>query len=235
MVVRAPRLEAAALLASLESGDFYASTGVALDTYAADAASIALRVTGRRRHAIPVRARRRERRGGAQWRGRRRVSRWPDGAAMRAWSSPIRTAAGLDPAGVSRLGAARAAAALHSDHAATVGPPVSGLRRGARRVPVPDLRVGPLHATSRAGCRCPNAARRPRPTRRRPPEVDVYRQLVRGAAAARKRWRPWLRALAGLGAAAGVAGLFLGRARGRRASRSRRRAATNRAGRPRAS
>ncbi len=44
VVVRAPRLDAAALLASLEAGDFYASTGVALDDYAADAGGISLRV-----------------------------------------------------------------------------------------------------------------------------------------------------------------------------------------------
>jgi hypothetical protein len=44
VVVRAPRLEPAALLASLEAGDFYASTGVTLDDYAADAAGISVRV-----------------------------------------------------------------------------------------------------------------------------------------------------------------------------------------------
>jgi hypothetical protein len=44
IVVRAPRLETAALLASLEAGEFYASTGVELDEYAAGAASIGLRV-----------------------------------------------------------------------------------------------------------------------------------------------------------------------------------------------
>ena len=44
VVVRAPRLEAAALLASLETGDFYASTGVELDEYTADRTTITLRV-----------------------------------------------------------------------------------------------------------------------------------------------------------------------------------------------
>jgi hypothetical protein len=44
VVVRAPRLEPAALMASLEAGDFYASTGVAFDDYSADASAIAVRV-----------------------------------------------------------------------------------------------------------------------------------------------------------------------------------------------
>jgi hypothetical protein len=44
VVVRAPRLEPAALLTSLEAGDFYASTGVALDDYAADATGLSVRV-----------------------------------------------------------------------------------------------------------------------------------------------------------------------------------------------
>lgn len=44
VVVRAPRLEAAAILASLEAGDFYASTGVTLEAYEADATAIVLRV-----------------------------------------------------------------------------------------------------------------------------------------------------------------------------------------------
>lgn len=44
VVVRAPRLEASALMASLEAGDFYASTGVELESYEADAAAIAVRV-----------------------------------------------------------------------------------------------------------------------------------------------------------------------------------------------
>ncbi len=44
VVVRAPRLDAASLLASLEAGDFYASTGVELEDYSADAAGISLRV-----------------------------------------------------------------------------------------------------------------------------------------------------------------------------------------------
>jgi hypothetical protein len=45
VVVRAPRLDPSALMASLESGDFYASTGVEFESYEADAESIALRIT----------------------------------------------------------------------------------------------------------------------------------------------------------------------------------------------
>jgi hypothetical protein len=44
VVVRAPRLEAAALMASLEAGEFYASTGVELDDYRADRTAIEVRV-----------------------------------------------------------------------------------------------------------------------------------------------------------------------------------------------
>ena len=44
VVVRAPRLEAGALLAALEAGDFYASTGVELDEYTADRTTITVRV-----------------------------------------------------------------------------------------------------------------------------------------------------------------------------------------------
>ncbi len=44
VVVRAPRLEAAALMASLENGDFYASTGVELESYTASPAAIDVRV-----------------------------------------------------------------------------------------------------------------------------------------------------------------------------------------------
>ena len=44
VVVQAPRLEAAALMASLENGDFYASTGVELESYAASPAAIDVRV-----------------------------------------------------------------------------------------------------------------------------------------------------------------------------------------------
>jgi hypothetical protein len=43
VMVRAPRLETAAILASLEAGEFYASTGVTLDAYDADATAITLR------------------------------------------------------------------------------------------------------------------------------------------------------------------------------------------------
>jgi hypothetical protein len=42
--VHAPRLEPAALMAALEAGDFYASTGVELADYQADAAAITVRV-----------------------------------------------------------------------------------------------------------------------------------------------------------------------------------------------
>lgn len=44
VVVRAPRLEASALMASLEAGDFYASTGVELEAIEATAAAIEIRV-----------------------------------------------------------------------------------------------------------------------------------------------------------------------------------------------
>lgn len=44
VVVRAPRLEAAALMTSLESGDFYASTGVELEAYDVTRDSIGMRV-----------------------------------------------------------------------------------------------------------------------------------------------------------------------------------------------
>ncbi len=44
VVVHAPRLEAAALLTSLEAGDFYASTGIELAAYSADRTAIAVTV-----------------------------------------------------------------------------------------------------------------------------------------------------------------------------------------------
>ena len=44
VMVQAPRLEASALMASLEEGAFYASTGVELEAYAADRAAITLRI-----------------------------------------------------------------------------------------------------------------------------------------------------------------------------------------------
>lgn len=44
VVVRAPRLDPSVLVASLEAGDFYASTGVELERYEADATRIELRV-----------------------------------------------------------------------------------------------------------------------------------------------------------------------------------------------
>ncbi|MCC6989677.1 MAG: PHP domain-containing protein [Acidobacteria bacterium] len=44
VVVHAPRLDPAALVASLEAGDFYASTGIELDDYTADATGISVRV-----------------------------------------------------------------------------------------------------------------------------------------------------------------------------------------------
>ena len=44
VTVRAPRLEAKALLAALEQGDFYASTGVVLDDVAATAAALTVKV-----------------------------------------------------------------------------------------------------------------------------------------------------------------------------------------------
>ncbi len=44
VVVHAPQLDAAALMTSLENGDFYASTGVTLESYAASTSSIAVQV-----------------------------------------------------------------------------------------------------------------------------------------------------------------------------------------------
>lgn len=44
VVVRAPRLDTAAILASLEAGEFYASTGIELEEFSADAAGISVRV-----------------------------------------------------------------------------------------------------------------------------------------------------------------------------------------------
>ncbi|MGD9902508.1 MAG: hypothetical protein AB7U83_03475 [Vicinamibacterales bacterium] len=69
-----------------------------------------------------------------------------------------------------------------------------------RWVPVPDR---------------PERPRRPRPSPG--PEVEVYRQLLHPESP--RRGRVLTRALMGLGAAAGVAGLFLG-ARGARAGRT---------------
>ena len=56
----------------------------------------------------------------------------------------------------------------------------------------------------------PDRRGRPRPAPTRPPEYDAYREIARGPATPARRGRPWLRALAGVGAAAGVAGLFWG-------------------------
>jgi hypothetical protein len=66
-------------------------------------------------------------------------------------------------------------------------------------VPVPDTRRA-----------------RPRAARVPPPELDAYREIVRGPGAARPKGRPWVKALVGIGAAS-VAGLFFGarQARGR--------------------
>ncbi len=44
VVVHAPRLEPASLMTSLENGDFYASTGVELESYAADTSTVDVRV-----------------------------------------------------------------------------------------------------------------------------------------------------------------------------------------------
>jgi hypothetical protein len=54
VVVRAPRLEAGALLTSLEAGDFYASTGVELAAYSADrsAIDVAVKPAGDTRYRI---------------------------------------------------------------------------------------------------------------------------------------------------------------------------------------
>jgi hypothetical protein len=56
VVVRAPRLEPAALMASMEAGEFYASTGVAFEAYRADASAIVVRVRplGDTRYRISV-------------------------------------------------------------------------------------------------------------------------------------------------------------------------------------
>ena len=69
----------------------------------------------------------------------------------------------------------------------------------SRWVPVPDTRRA-----------------RPRPAHAPPPELDAYREIVRGPVAAPRKGRPWVKALVGIGAAS-VAGLFFGarQARGR--------------------
>jgi hypothetical protein len=56
VVVRAPRLEAAAIVASLEAGDFYASTGVVLDEYEVRDGVLRVRVRpqGDRRYRVRV-------------------------------------------------------------------------------------------------------------------------------------------------------------------------------------
>jgi hypothetical protein len=64
----------------------------------------------------------------------------------------------------------------------------------------------------------PERPPRPRPPAQPRPEVDVYRRLIHGEPPPRKGGRLVTRALMGLGAAAGLAGLFLG-ARGARAQR----------------
>jgi hypothetical protein len=63
----------------------------------------------------------------------------------------------------------------------------------------------------------PDRPRRPRPAPAPRPEVEVYRQLIHGEPPPRKG-RFMTRALMGMGAAAGLAGLFLG-ARSARAGR----------------
>jgi hypothetical protein len=63
----------------------------------------------------------------------------------------------------------------------------------------------------------PDRPRRPRPKDDPRPEVEVYRRLIHGEPPPR-RGRIVTRALMGLGAAAGLAGLFIG-ARGARAQR----------------
>jgi hypothetical protein len=64
----------------------------------------------------------------------------------------------------------------------------------------------------------PEQRDRPKPKTPPPPDVDVYRRLLRGEPAPRKS-RLMTRALVGFGAAAGLAGLFLG-ARGARSRAS---------------
>jgi hypothetical protein len=65
----------------------------------------------------------------------------------------------------------------------------------------------------------PNPERaRPRPKPAPPPEAEVYRQLLRGEPPPARPGRLLTRTLVGLGAAAGLAGLFWG-ARGARATR----------------
>ena len=64
----------------------------------------------------------------------------------------------------------------------------------------------------------PDRPRRPRPPVEPRPEVEVYRRLIHGEPPTPRRGRLVTRALMGLGAAAGLAGLFIG-ARGARAER----------------
>ena len=53
VVVRAPSLDAGALMASLERGDFYASTGVTLEDVTATAKDLAVKVKSRGRLEVP--------------------------------------------------------------------------------------------------------------------------------------------------------------------------------------
>lgn len=55
---------------------------------------------------------------------------------------------------------------------------------------------------------------KPRPARVPPPELEAYREIVRGPAVAPPRTRRWVQALVGVGAAS-VAGLFFGARRAR--------------------
>ena len=100
VVVRAPRLDAAALLASLENGDFYASTGVELDSYAAE--RVGNRGAGAygRRHPLPDPASERAASWCRRWMARRPALPWLDGSGYarvvvrdsngaQAWMQPM--------------------------------------------------------------------------------------------------------------------------------------------------
>ena len=185
VVVRAPRLDAAALLASLEAGDFYASTGVELDDYSADAAGISLRVraagdtryrltlidatgevetldgpvarftlTGRAGYARVVV----RDSNGVHWPGRSRSS-WMAGPEP----APARYTA------IMQLRTARLCLDCDEVHDEYRCPVCASdeFTYVSRWVPVPE-----------------NRRLRPRPARVPPPELEAYREIVRGPAAA---------------------------------------------------
>ena len=233
VMVQAPRLEASALMTSLEEGAFYASTGVELEAYAADRAAITLR-SGQGRHPLSNRARRSGRggprhragRGGSLFAGR------PQGLRPRR-RHRLQRRPGVGTAGVSRLVTRREQGTGNRERGTGNG------EQGARTryTAIVQLHVARLCLDCEEvhdEYRCPACASdqfsyltrwvpgrdrsvRPRSKPAPPPEADVYRRLIHGEPPPPKG-RFVTRALMGLGAAAGLAGVFLG-ARHARAAR----------------